>query len=51
MFRFSVRLDGPGAELGTLGEAEGSTKKQAQQDAANEAYRVLAARGVGAAAR
>jgi len=51
MFRFSVRLDGPGAELGTLAEAEGSTKKQAQQDAANEAYRVLAARGVGAAAR
>ena len=44
MFRFSVRLDGPGAELGTLAEAEGSTKKQAQQDAASEAFRVLTAR-------
>ncbi len=45
MFRFSVRLDGPGAELGMLAEAEGSTKKQAQQSAAEEAFRVLAARG------
>jgi ribonuclease-3 len=49
MFRFSVRLEGPGAELGTLAEAEGSTKKQAQQDAASAAYRALSARGVGAA--
>jgi ribonuclease-3 len=49
MFRFSVRIDGPGAVFGTLAEAEGSTKKQAQQDAANEAFQVLAARGAGAA--
>ena len=34
VFRIAVRLDGPGAELGTLAEAEGSTKKQAQQEAA-----------------
>jgi ribonuclease-3 len=47
MFRFAVRLDGPGAELDTLAEAEGSTKKQAQQDAASEAVRVLARRGLG----
>jgi ribonuclease-3 len=49
MFRFSVRLDGPGAELGTLGEAESSTKKQAQQDAAQVAFRSLQERGIGAA--
>ena len=47
MFRFCIRLDGAGAELGTLAEAEGSTKKQAQQDAAQVALRVLQERGVG----
>jgi ribonuclease-3 len=51
MFRFSVRLDGPGAELGTLGEAESTTKKQAQQDAARDAFRCLQERGIGAAGR
>jgi ribonuclease-3 len=43
-FRFSVRLDGPGADFGNLAEAEGTTKKQAQQDAASQAFRVLTAR-------
>lgn len=50
MFRFCVRLEGPGAELGTLAEAEGSTKKQAQQDAAKIALHLLQERGLGVAA-
>lgn len=51
MFRFCVRLEGSGAELGTLAEAEGSTKKQAQQEAAQLAVRVLQERIAGAASR
>jgi ribonuclease-3 len=41
MFRFAVHLEGSGAQLGTLAEAEGSTKKQAQQEAAQTALRLL----------
>ncbi len=48
MFRFGVRLDGPGAEFGILAEAEGTTKKQAQQDAAQVAFQLLQERGMGA---
>lgn len=51
MFRFAVRLDGPGSELGILAEAEGSTKKQAQQDAAREALRLLLSTGAQTAAQ
>ena len=50
IFRFTVSLEGSGAELGTLAEAESSTKKQAQQEAAEQAYRTLAARFPGASA-
>ena len=44
VFRVEVRLDGLGAEFGTLAEAEGSTKKQAQQDAARIAVGKLLVR-------
>lgn len=45
VFRFEVRLDGPGAELGALAEAGATTKKQAQQDAARIAVGKLLDRG------
>ena len=44
LFRIEVRLDGPGAEMGALAEADGSTKKQAQQDAARIAVAKLLTR-------
>ncbi len=34
LFKVEVRLDGPGSEMGALAEAEGPSKKQAQQEAA-----------------
>jgi ribonuclease-3 len=42
VFRVEVRLDGDGAEPEPLAEAEGSTKKQAQQEAARLAFAKLA---------
>ena len=48
MFRFAVSLDGHGTELGVLAEAEASTKKQAQQNAAEMAVRLLRERRLGA---
>ena len=42
VFRVEVRLEGPGAAFGILGEAEGSSKKQAQQEAAQLALAKLA---------
>jgi len=47
VFRVEVRLEGLGAELGALAEAEGPTKKQAQQEAARLAVAKLLERGVG----
>ncbi len=44
VFRIEVRLDGTGSEMGALAEAEGSTKKQAQQEAARIAVGKLLAR-------
>lgn len=44
VFTVEVRLEGPGAEFGALAEAEGSSKKQAQQEAARLAVVKLEAR-------
>jgi ribonuclease-3 len=51
VFRMEVRLDGPGSEFGVLAEAEGSTKKLAQKEAARLALGRLRERGFGAEAR
>jgi ribonuclease-3 len=45
VFRFAVHLDGAGAEFGSLSEAEGPAKKQAQQEAARLAIVELTQRG------
>lgn len=45
-FRIEVRLDGAGESRGSLAEAEASTKKEAQQQAARLALRKLQTQGV-----
>jgi ribonuclease-3 len=47
VFRVEVWLDGTGSDLGALAEAEGPTKKRAQQEAARLAVTKLLERGGG----
>ena len=50
IFRVGLCLEGPGATFGQLSEAEGPTKKQAQQEAARLALAALQQHGFGAPA-
>jgi len=49
MFRVEIRLEGAGAEFGALAEAEASTKKVAQKEAARLALERLKGLGIGLA--